>query len=119
MCNNFFYFTCYIHVGIAECPTLLDLMRFTTGGGMISIIEMIGTKYYELGMGLLQDHHGAKLDAIVRECRDNASDINRKILQKWVNGDGKQPASWATLATELELSGLSTLAMNIRKEKSK
>ena len=118
MCNNYFLLH-LLHVGMAECPTLLDLMRFTTGGGTISIIEMIGTKYYELGMGLLQDHHGAKLDAIVRECRDNASDINRKILQKWVNGDGKQPASWATLATELELSGLSTLAMNIRKEKSK
>ena len=80
---------------------------------------MIGTKYYKFGVSLLQDDTGAKMDAIIELCREDATKINRQVLSRWLRGEGKQPVTWATLATELELCGLTELAKDIRTEKSK
>ena len=98
-----------------ECPTLPELMCF--GRKEINIIEEIGTKYYDFGINLLQDDTGAKMDAIVDECRDNAIKINRKVLSKWIRGEGKQPVSWITLATVLDKCRLKKLAKTIRTER--
>lgn len=105
--------------GLAERPTLLQLIRFSIGDNNVNIIEMIGTNYFNFGISLLQDDTGAKMDAIVEHCREDATKINRQVLRKWLEGGGKQPVSWATLATELELCGLSELAKDIRTVKSK
>ena len=80
---------------------------------------MIGTNYYDFGVNLLQDDTGAKMNAIVEHCCEDATDINRQVLHKWLEGRGKQPVSWATLATELELCGLTQLAKNINTMKSR
>ena len=86
---------------MAERPTLPQLSRFTVGGKKVNIIAMIGTNYYEFGVNLLQDDTGAIMNAIVEQCREDATKINRQVLCKWLEGGGKQPVSWATLATEL------------------
>ena len=104
---------------MAERPTLPQLTRFSIGDKIVSIIEMIGTNYYNFGVNLLQDDNGAKMDAIIDHCHGNASKINRQVLHKWLEGGGKQPVSWATLATELELCGLTVLAKDICTVKSK
>ena len=53
------------------------------------------------------------------EWRDNAYMINQKVLSRWIRREGKQPVSWATLATELHKCGLAELAKSIRAVKSK
>ena len=104
---------------MAEHPTLPQLTRFSIRDKRVSIIEMIGTNYYDFGVNLLQDDTGAIMNAIVEHCREDATKINRQVLCKWLEGGGKQPVSWATLATELELCGLTELAKGIRTMKSK
>ena len=104
---------------MAEHPTLPQLTRFSIGDKRVSIIEMIGTNYYDFGVNLLQDDNGAKMDAIIERYRGNATEINRQVLHKWLEGGDKQPVSWATLATELELCGLTQLAKDIRTVKSR
>ena len=104
---------------MAERPTLPQLLRFSIRGKLVSVIEMIGTKYYDFGVSLLQDDTGAKMEAIVEQCREDATKINRQVLSRWLRGEGKQPVTWATLATELELCGLTELAKDIRTVKSK
>ena len=53
------------------------------------------------------------MNAIVEYSRGDATKVNCQILCKWLEGGGKQPVSWATLATELELCGLTELAKDI------
>ena len=80
---------------------------------------MIGTNYYDFGVNLLQDDTGAMMNAIVEQCREDATKINRQVLCKWLEGGGKQPVSWATLVAELYECGLTELAKDIRAERSK
>ena len=94
-------------------------MRCSIRGKPVNVIRMIGTYYYEFGLNLLQDDTGAKMEAIVKQYQKDATDINLQVLSRWLIGEGKQPVTWATLATELELCGLTELAKDIRTEKSK
>ena len=114
--NNYYLF---ISTGIAERPTLPQLLHFLIRGKPVNVIRMIGTYYYEFGVSLLQDDTGAEMEAIVEQCREDATKINRQVLSRWLRGEGKQPVTWATLATELELCGLTELAKDIRTVKSR
>ena len=102
-----------------ERPTLPKLLNFPVGDKTVNIIEKIGKKYDEFGIYLLEDDDGSKMEAIVEHCREDPSKINRQILSKWIRGGGKQPVTWATLATEIDRCGLTELAKTIRKGKSK
>ena len=92
-------------------------MCFSIGGRQVNIIERISTKYYEFGTFILEDDNGDKMDAIVEHCREDPNKINRQVLKRWLNGEGKKPVSWPTLATELEHAGLGELAKEIRSER--
>ena len=52
-------------------------------------------------------------------CSAGAPMINRQILTKWLEGSGKKPVSWATLAVVLEQCGLTEICGYIHREKSK
>jgi hypothetical protein len=105
--------------GVDERPTFPQLLHLSVGEEKVNIIEQIGTRYYDFGIQILQDDTGAIMDTIVEECRGDVSAINRKILSRWIRGEGKQPVSWAALATELFECGLKELACTIRSVKSK
>ena len=118
LCNNVVLIsTPFTLTGSDERPTFPQLMCFSIDGRRVDIIERISTKYYEFGTFILEDDNGDKMDAIVEECHENSYKINRRVLKRWLNGEGKKPVSWATLATELEHAGLSELARDIRSEK--
>ena len=85
--------------------------------GRVNIIEQIST---HCDIILLEDNTGAKMNAIEDQYRGaGASMINRQILTKWLEGSGKTPVSWATLADVLEECGLTEICRYIRREKSK
>ena len=65
------------------------------------------------GVLLLNDESGAEVNAIVKEHRGNAADINFEILSRWIEGKG-QPLSWDTLISVLQSIGLGTLASDIK-----
>ena len=98
-------------------PTLLQLICFPFQGKTINIVQMIGADYFDLGVSLLQDETGAIMNSLVKQHQRDAIDINRQFLIRWLNGEGKHPVSWATLATELERYGHVTLASKIRSVK--
>ena len=76
-------------------------------------MEDIGTRYEMLGTLLLNDDTGAITAAIIKECRENAFDINYKVLQKWIQGEGRQPITWDTLVGVLRSIRLTELANTI------
>ena len=102
---------------VSNTPTLRELLSFPGQDKKINIPQQIGTQYKIFGTFLLEDDRGARVDNIIRECRERAEDINTKILQEWLNGRGKQPVTWTTLVEVLNNIELSTLAGDISTSK--
>ena len=93
-------------------PSIMALKD--TRGQSINVIEKIGTSYHNFGVQLLNDHSGDIIDSIIREKRERASDINREIIRRWMQGNGKQPVSWNTFISTLNDIGLRTLVSQIQ-----
>jgi hypothetical protein len=85
--------------------------------GKVNLAQAIGTKYTSFGILLLEDDNGNRTEAIVRELQGRAEDINTKIFCLWVNGEGLEPVSWATLVGVLQDIGLNKLASDIQQVK--
>ena len=94
-------------------PTLIKLTNFKTTSGSINIAEQIGKNYQTLGIQILEDATGSVTDTIEEECHHNAYKINVRILQRWVEGWGRKPITWATLIEVLRDIELSVLANDI------
>ena len=96
-----------------EKPTLQQLLVFPGPQKKIKVHEQIGIKYYELGAFLLDDDTGAIVKAIAQEYSNNADNINKEILSKWLQGMGKQPVTWNTLIEVLRDIDLNSLANDV------
>ena len=97
----------------ADCPTLIDLVRFRGRKRRINLPQEIGTKYIQFGILLLDDPNGARVHNMEHKHRGDPERINEEILREWSDGRGKQPVSWATLTEALRDVELSTLASEI------
>lgn len=86
------------------------LLNFRAGTRRLNIPREIGTNYCEFGIHLLQDDNGVHVNSIERELNRAAEDINRRILQEWLEGRGITPVSWATLIDTLRTVELNELA---------
>jgi len=96
-----------------ERPDLLKLLNVPSKSGNISIPQQVGAKYFMFGVVLLNDKAGAEVNAIAKQYRDDAEQINFEILRLWIGGKGK-PLSWDALIDVLKAIGLNTLAGNIQ-----
>ena len=94
-------------------PTLPQLIVFKTNTGSINILQDIGTHYDVLGTLLLQDNYGTVTQAIKDQYQRDADKINNEILQRWIQGKGRQPVQWSTLIDVLKKIQLSELAKKI------
>ena len=96
-------------------PTIPLLQRFPTrSGGSIKIIQEIGINYHNLGIRLLNDGTCAVTNAIEAQYRPDVNRITETILQKWLQGPGREPKSWNTLITVLREIELKVLAQDIK-----
>ena len=94
--------------------TLPEMLTFSgKSGEAAGIPQRIGTKYKKFGIILLNDSDGRTVDTISTDEKGDAEDINIEILKRWVQGAGRQPATWRTLIKVLKLSGLCALAKDI------
>ena len=82
-------------------PTMPELLNFKAGDRNINIPREIGSKYQNFGAQLLQEHTSAHIEDLERQYLRNGEDINRHILQEWLEGRGRKPTTWATLARVL------------------
>lgn len=103
---------------IVDRPTLTELVCFQNGTTSINIPQQIGTKYIQFGILLLNDSNGDRVYSIEHKRREHAEQINIKILQEWIKGEGKQPVSWKTLTEVLRKIDLSWLATEIEEAKA-
>ena len=95
-------------------PTLPELLRFTRADEKrINIAKEIGDEYKTFGTLLLSDDNGKKVTSMESKHQSDPSKINMLILEEWLNGNGEQPVTWATLIEVLRDSDLSTLANDI------
>ena len=85
-----------------DLPSLVQLMDFPFNNIKVNIIQQLGTSYRELDTRLLNDHTGAITDAIIMRCHDNVLQINFKVLQRWIEGNGRKPTTWKVLVDVLE-----------------
>ena len=114
-------FTDYAHQSSQSSPSLLDtptlplLQHFPTQSGNINILERIAVRSHSLGIRLLKDDTGAITSNIEVRYRPDQTRISEAILQRWLEGTGRKPQSWATLVTVLQEIGLSVLAKEIGK----
>ena len=88
-----------------------ELLNFKAGDRSINIPREIGSKYQNFGAQLLQEHTSAHIDDLEHRYRGSGEDINRHILQEWLEGRGRKPTTWTTLARvlrEIEKGELAT-----------
>jgi hypothetical protein len=96
-------------------PTLPLLLRFPNcAGSHTNIIEAVGAKYKTVGPILLNDDMGTLTDNTAHSSMFQVHDTVQKILMRWLQGTGREPRTWETLATVLQESGLAELACTIR-----
>ena len=93
---------------------MMDIICFPLQDSKVDLTKEVGTKYLHFGILLLEDQTGARISAIERELMKNAQDINYRVFQEWLHGNGRQPVSWVTLISVLEDIGLNVLAHLIR-----
>ena len=89
-----------------------QLQKFVGVSGMVfEVVKEISTDWEKLAMAL---HLRGE---IIREQRHfQAETACHNILQRWLNGWGRQPVTWYTLLDCLEGIGYGTLAGYLRKE---
>ena len=93
-------------------PEMRQLERFVGVRGMVfEVVKEVSTDWEKLALAL---HLRGE---IIREQRHFQPEAAcRTILQRWLDGDGQQPATWDTLLDCLEDIGHGTLAGYLRKE---
>ena len=98
-------------------PTLPNLISFQRHheAKRINIPQLIGIKFREFGILLLEDDQGSLVEIIIHERCSRAVDINLIILQKWLQGTGKPP-TWSSLIEVLRDIELNVLANDIEQE---
>lgn len=100
------------HTITNEAPTLLNLLKFKTGGGeVMNIAKEVGRNYQSFGQFLLLDDTG-NICKRISQANSDETFINRTILKLWVQGKGK-PTQWGTLLYVLRGIEMTALADKI------
>ena len=95
-----------------------ELIIFRGLTAKINIPRSIGTKCYEFCKKTLEDRTGEETESIKSKYSDAPEEMNRVVLELWLKGKGKQPATWGTLVEVLKDIDLIGLAQEIEAVKS-
>lgn len=93
-------------------PSMVKLEAFPGPDGLLSIPEQIGVHYRKFGLLLLNDDTGAVVLGLERACFYNPAEINRAILQRWLERQHTE-LTWSRLVQCLKDIGFNTLASDI------
>ena len=87
------------------------LFNLSTSEGDIKIIQRTARQYHEIGVILLNDRYGERIDVIKRDEEERAQDIMQEIYKGWL-AEGTN-CSWVTLTDCFRQCGLDRLAYSI------
>ena len=92
-------------------PNLLTLMNLSTSEGDIKIIQKSAKYYRGVGIILLNDRHGDRVDVFQQDTRWQSEAIVLKIYTEWLAEDPN--CSWMTLTDCFRQCGADRLAYSI------
>ena len=93
-------------------PTMTNLQAFPTQGKPTNILLLISDKAPAFCTALLKDEDGSKYRNIENKHKNNYQEINREVLERWLQGGGKA-TDWTTLVRTLRDVELGELAKDI------
>ena len=96
-------------------PTIKQLLVLETkSGGSIDIKTELAADWKKFGFYFDFDRKGCTLDLIEAE-REGGDPVvcYQKMMRKWMDGSGEQPASWRTFLKLLRQFGRNVLAQDI------
>ena len=103
----------------SDKPNLMLLLNFPTQSGEnVKIIQSMASQHHHLIITLLNDNDGTLTESIVAENHYKTDKITLAVLSRWLQGEGREPKTWATLITVLREIELSELAGDIEKNMS-
>ena len=95
-------------------PSLLQLTLFKSPSGKrVEIIKSIAPNWNRLGIHLDFDETGQTLNCIAKEHPFNPIDCCTQMMREWLEGRGRQPATWATLIDLLKDAEMNDLAQQV------
>ena len=80
------------------------------GGGSVKTVRQCSSKYFDIGVFLLNDDNADIVKQLETEHQRNADSIMKEVFIKWIKGTGKKPTNWNTLIEVLRRAELVTLA---------
>ena len=92
-----------------EVPTLPELLQ-------LKIPQHVGTEYKAIGIFLLHDKTGSRVNSFKQACLGDPENIVTRILEEWLIGKGK-PCTWQMLIKTLRDCEFTVLADQIEKSK--
>ncbi|KAL5460235.1 hypothetical protein EMCRGX_G033664 [Ephydatia muelleri] len=93
-------------------PTLREILSFSSKTKTVNLAQQIGIRGIDVGVHLLEDDSGARVEGIAAENR-SIEDTNRQILKQWLQGSGMKPVAWSTLTKAMRKAGLFDLAAEV------
>ena len=99
----------------SQLPTLPLLLSLPLSSGKVNLTEVIGARYFDFGVHLLNDETGQLIESIETEHQKIPKNIVRKIFTEWLQGKGKE-VTWGVLVDILKSIRLNELAADINKQ---
>ena len=96
-----------------DIPNMDELVGFQGREKIINIPLEICLMFYPFGTLLLDADSWARVNSIVFKHKEDVQQINKDILQQWIEGKGKKPVTWKTLIDVLKDVELTALAEDI------
>jgi len=96
-------------------PTLRQLMLLKSPSGKaVEIFQSITPHWKNLGVYFDLDEMGCILDCIARDHQYSLTRCFLQMMNKWLQGCGRQPVTWATLIEVLKEANYIRLAIDVK-----
>ena len=95
---------------IFEPPNMLNFQKKD-----INLFERLSTNWKAVATALLKDDTGDIMEIIDND-EKKTENKNRRVLRRWLKGEGRQPTTWSTLIDVLKEVNLKVLAEDIGRQ---
>ena len=96
-------------------PEMWQLRSFVgRTGRLVRVVEEVSPDWEKLALAL--QFRGGVIRAVERNQHFQVEAACRTILQRWLDGESRQPVTWGTLMECLEDIGHGSLASELRRE---